>query len=47
MGRPRKKPVDLTTEEAVKKLFPSRVVKEAKKEVRKADKQATKKDSTP
>ena len=31
MGRPRKNPPDLTTEEAVKKLFPAKVIREAKK----------------
>ena len=46
MGRPRKKPADLTTDEALRKLFPKPVVKTAKEEARKADEQATKKDST-
>jgi hypothetical protein len=45
MGRPRKKAADLTTEEAVKRLFPRRAITEAKKEVLKADEQATKRDS--
>lgn len=45
MGRPRKKAPELTTEEAVKRLFPKRGITEAKKEARKADKQATKRDS--
>jgi hypothetical protein len=31
MGRPRKKPSEWTTEEAMKKLFPSRVTKRLKK----------------
>jgi hypothetical protein len=45
MGRPRKKARDLTTEEAIKRLFPRRAITEAKKEVRKADEQATKRAS--
>jgi hypothetical protein len=45
MGRPRKKAPDLTTEEAMRKLFPARAVTEAKKEAKKADEKATKKDS--
>jgi len=45
MGRPRKKAADLTTEEAIKRLFPRRAITEAKNEVRKADEQATKRDS--
>jgi len=45
MARPRKKARDMTTEQAIKKLFPPEVRKEAKKEVRKADEQATKKES--
>ena len=32
MARPRKKARDLTTEEAMKKLFPKKVVEKAKKE---------------
>jgi len=47
MVRPRKKARDLTTEEALAKLFPKRVVKKAKEEARKADEQATKKDDKP
>ena len=35
MGRPRKKPADLTTEEAIRKLFPKKVVDEAKREAEK------------
>jgi hypothetical protein len=46
MGRPRKKAPELTTEQAIKKLFPPEAVREAKKEAKKADKRATKKDST-
>lgn len=45
MGRPRKKAPELTTEEALKRLFPRRAITEAKKEVRKADEQATKSKS--
>jgi hypothetical protein len=45
MGRPRKKAQDLTTDEALKRLFPRRAVTEAKREAEKASKQATKKDS--
>jgi hypothetical protein len=47
MGRPRKKAADLTTEQALKKLFPEKVVNKAKDEARKADEQATKKDDKP
>jgi hypothetical protein len=35
MARPRKKARDLTTEEAMRRLFPSKVLKEAKKEIEK------------
>lgn len=45
MGRPRKKAPELTTEQALKKLFPPEAVREAKKEAKKADERATKKDS--
>ena len=45
MGRPRKPARDLTTEEALRRLFPKRVVTRAKKVVRKADEQDTKKES--
>lgn len=45
MGRPRKKAPELTTEQAIKKLFPPEAVREAKKEAKKADERATKKDS--
>jgi hypothetical protein len=38
MGRPRKKPPDLTTEEALRKLFPKKVLDEAKKEAEKTQK---------
>jgi hypothetical protein len=47
MARPRKKARDLTTEQALKKLFPPEVRKEAKKVVRKADEQATNRKSKP
>jgi len=47
MARPRKKAVELTTEQALKKLFPPEVRKEAKKVVRKANEQATTKDDKP
>lgn len=46
MARPRKKAAELTTEQVLKKLFPPEVRKEAKKEVRKANEQATKKDDS-
>jgi hypothetical protein len=45
MGRPRKKARDLTTEEAVKRLFPQKGLIRAKEEVKKADEQATKRES--
>jgi hypothetical protein len=44
MPRPRKKARDLTTEEAMKRLFPKRAVTRAKKEAANADEKATKKD---
>jgi hypothetical protein len=47
MGRPRKPPRDLTTEEALRKLFPNPIVKKAKKTAKEATEKATKKDSTP
>ena len=47
MARPRKKARDLTTEQALKKLFPPEVRKKAKREVRKANEKATKKDDKP
>jgi hypothetical protein len=46
MGRPRKKAHDLTTEEAVKKLFPPQVVREAKKTAETKGKEPHGKDST-
>ena len=45
MGRPRKKAPELTTEQAMRKLFPPEAVREAKKEAKNAEKKATKKDS--
>ena len=45
MGRPRKKAPELTTKEALRKLFPPEVVNEAKKEIKKADNQAIQRDS--
>ncbi len=45
MGRPRRKAGELTTDEAIGKLFPKKAVTAAKKEAEKAEKQATKKDS--
>jgi hypothetical protein len=47
MGRPRKQPSEWTTEEAMKKLFPPEVRREAKKTARESEKQATKKKDTP
>jgi len=47
MARPRKKAADLTTDEALAKLFPKKAVTRAKEEAEKASKEATKKDSTP
>ena len=45
MGRPRKKARDLTTDEALAKIFPKKVVTRAKEEARKADEKATKRES--
>lgn len=47
MARPRKKAAELTTEQALKKLFPEKVVNKAKEEAGKGDEQATKKDDKP
>jgi hypothetical protein len=44
MGRPRKKAADLTTDEAIRKLFPKKVVDEAKKEAEKTQGQKPSKD---
>jgi len=46
MGRPRKKARDLTTDEALAKLFPKKAVTKAKEEAGKASKEATKEDSS-
>jgi hypothetical protein len=46
MGRPRKKAQDLTTDEALSKLFPKKAITKAKEEADKASKQATKEDSS-
>jgi hypothetical protein len=45
---PRRKPKarELTTEQALKKLFPKRVAEEAKKTAELSQKKSTKKDST-
>jgi hypothetical protein len=45
MARPRKRAADLTTDEALAKLFPKKAVTLAKEEAAKASKQATKRDS--
>ncbi len=45
MPRPRKKAADLTTEEAMVKMFPKKALTRAKDEARKADEQTTKKES--
>ncbi len=50
MPRPRRKAAELTTEQAIGKLFPRRVVTHAKKEAEKSgkpSKHATEKDDTP
>jgi hypothetical protein len=54
MARPRKKAQDLTTDEALAKLFPKKAVNKANEEAAKANEQAakaneqaTKKDSKP
>jgi hypothetical protein len=47
VGRPRKPPSELTTEQAVKKLFPPKVVREAKKTASEGEKKDTKRDDTP
>ncbi|MDX6517977.1 MAG: hypothetical protein QOF50_823 [Gaiellaceae bacterium] len=50
MGRPRKHPREWTTEQAIHKLFPKRVVKELKRGAKEAnetsEKPITKPDST-
>jgi len=45
MGRPRKPPRDFTTDEALQKLFPPAVRREAKKTAKEATKKATNKES--
>lgn len=45
MARPRKKAADLTTDEALAKLFPKKAVTRAKEEADKASNKAIKKDS--
>jgi hypothetical protein len=47
MGRPRKPPSELTTEETMKKLFPPEVRRAAKKAARDATKKSTKGDDKP
>jgi hypothetical protein len=44
MPRPKKKARDLTTEEALAKLFPKKAITKAKEEAEKGSKQATKQD---
>jgi hypothetical protein len=44
MGRPRKKASELTTEQAVKRLFPRAGITAAKKEAAAADTQAEKRE---
>jgi len=45
MPRPRKKARDLTTEEALAKMFPKKALTKAKEVAREADEKAIKKDS--
>lgn len=45
MPRPRKKARDLTTEEALAKMFPKRVITRAKKEAADTENKTAKKDS--
>ena len=50
MARPRKKAAELTTEQAIAKLFPKRVVTRAKKEAEKSgnpSRKATTEEDTP
>ena len=42
MGRPKKKPREWTTEQAIHKLFPKRVVKHFKKEANSAEEMSEK-----
>lgn len=46
MPRPKKKARDLTTEEALAKLFPKKAVTKAKEEAEKSSNQVTEKDSS-
>lgn len=46
MPRRKKRPDELTTDEALRKLFPRKVVNEAKKTATESQKPSTKKDST-
>jgi hypothetical protein len=46
VGRPRKPARDLTTEEALKKLFPAKAVREAKKTAESKEKPMPKKKTT-
>jgi hypothetical protein len=45
MPRRKKKAIELTTDEAMKKMFPAKVRSEAKKAALESQKKATKKDS--
>jgi hypothetical protein len=46
MPRRKKRPLDLTTDEAMRKLFPKKARQEAKKTALESQKKPTKKDST-
>jgi hypothetical protein len=46
MPRPKKEPRDLTTEEAIKKLFPKKVRETIKEKAREQEKPSIKKDRT-
>jgi hypothetical protein len=46
MARPRKKASDLTSDEALRKLFPKPVRDQAKKEAKKAEKKESRNPST-
>jgi hypothetical protein len=45
LARPRKPPREFTTDEALRKLFPPEVRREAKKTARESEKPSTKKES--
>jgi hypothetical protein len=47
VSRPKKPARELTTEEALAKLFPKKAIKKAKEEAEKRDNQATDDDSKP